>query len=280
MKKGSLIIVGTGIQSAGQITTETLAWLREADKVLYIVSDCVAEGIIRRLNPAGAESLDALYQEGKERIDTYHAMVERIVSSVHEGNRTVAVFYGHPGVFAYPAHVALRRLRAEGYEARMLPGVSAEDNLFADLSIDPGAYGCQSYEATSFVVRRHRPDPSCALILWQIGVFGNHVFRAGGYDLSALGVLVDYLRKFYPEDHEICVYEAAVFPGCAPRMDWVPLRRLPEVKLSTASTLFVPPSEPGEMDTELLRQLGLPLPERLDLRPPAGAEGPTARQTS
>jgi hypothetical protein len=33
----------------------------------------------------------------------------------------------------------------------MLPGISAEDCLFADLGIDPGIYGCQSYEATDFL---------------------------------------------------------------------------------------------------------------------------------
>ena len=52
-----LIVVGTGIRAIGQLTTETIAWIRAADKVLYVVSDPIAEEAIKSLNPEGAESL-------------------------------------------------------------------------------------------------------------------------------------------------------------------------------------------------------------------------------
>jgi uncharacterized protein YabN with tetrapyrrole methylase and pyrophosphatase domain len=258
-KKGSLVIVGTGIRTAGQLTTEAIAYIQAADKVLYVLSDRTAESVVRRLNPGGGESLETLYRDGKPRMETYREMIERIVACVHEGLNTVTAFYGHPGVFAYAPHAALRRLREEGYEATMLPGISAEDCLFADLGLDPATYGCQSHEATNLVVRRRKVDAACALILWQVGVFGNHVFREDGYDLSGLHLLVDHLRQFYPVDHEVCVYEAAIFPGCKPRMDWMPLGRLTEVKLHGASTLFVPPSETPPLDLDLMRRLGIPL---------------------
>jgi hypothetical protein len=56
MNKGSLVIVGTGIRSVGQLTIESIAWIERADKVLYVVSEPIAESLILRLNPA-AESL-------------------------------------------------------------------------------------------------------------------------------------------------------------------------------------------------------------------------------
>jgi hypothetical protein len=34
----------------------------------------------------------------------------------------------------------------------MLPAISAEDCLFADLGVDPADHGCPSYEATDFLV--------------------------------------------------------------------------------------------------------------------------------
>ena len=55
----------------------------------------------------------------------------------------------------------------------MLPGISAEDCLFADLGVDPAEAGCQSYEATRFLERRPAIEPRAALILWQIGVVGS-----------------------------------------------------------------------------------------------------------
>jgi uncharacterized protein YabN with tetrapyrrole methylase and pyrophosphatase domain len=259
MPQGALIIVGTGIRTAGQLTTEAIAWIRTADKVLYVVPDRTAETVIHRLNPVGAESLMPFYEDGKSRMETYRAMHARLVDCVHAGYLTVGAFYGHPGVFAYAPHAALRQLREEGYAAQMLPGISAEDCLFADLGLDPGAYGCQSHEATSFVACQRKVDPACALILWQVGAFGNAVYRTEGYDLSTLPLLVEYLETFYPATHEVCVYEAAMFPACPARMDWMPLQRLTEVPLSSASTLFVPPAEATTFDPEILQRLHWPL---------------------
>jgi len=52
-------------------------------------------------------------------------MVERTVTFVRWGLNVCAVFYGHPGVFADPAHNAIRLARREGFRALMLPGISA-----------------------------------------------------------------------------------------------------------------------------------------------------------
>src|SRR5215218_7809673 len=120
--KGSLVVVGTGIRTVGHLTMEAVAWIKMADKVLYVVGDPVAEATLKELNPNGAESLSTLYEEGKERITTYNEMVERIISYVREGMTTCLACYGHPGVFVYPSHESIRRLRSEGYEAKMLPG--------------------------------------------------------------------------------------------------------------------------------------------------------------
>ena len=58
---GSLIVVGTGIRAMGQLTTEAIAWMRRADRVLYVVADPIAEEVVRQLNPTGAESLAGFY---------------------------------------------------------------------------------------------------------------------------------------------------------------------------------------------------------------------------
>ena len=77
MKAGSLTIVGTGIRSVGQLTTESIACIKRADKVFYIVSEPIAESLILRLNPA-AESLQKYYVHGKPRLQTYKEFVDRI----------------------------------------------------------------------------------------------------------------------------------------------------------------------------------------------------------
>src|SRR5690606_15542218 len=125
--KGSLVVVGTGIRTVGQMTIEAVAWIKQADKVLYVVSDPVAELMLRELNPKAAESMTSMYAEGKPRILAYNQMIERTLECVRGGMLTCMACYGHPGVFVYPSHESIRRARAEGYPARMLPAVSSED---------------------------------------------------------------------------------------------------------------------------------------------------------
>src|SRR5688572_17163619 len=131
-KPGSLLIVGTGINGLSQTTLEAVAAIRDAEQVFYVVTDPTTEAWIRMANPRAA-TLSDLYAPGKHRRQTYAEMTERIVAAVHSGLRVCVVFYGHPGVFVETSHTALAQLRAEGYPARMLPGVSSDACLYADL---------------------------------------------------------------------------------------------------------------------------------------------------
>src|SRR5262249_55952404 len=151
---------------------EAIGWIKRADKVLYLISDPVAESVIQELNPGGAESLLRLYAKHRTRSDAYDEMVEHCLRYVRAGKVVCFAAYGHPGVFASPTHEGVQKARAEVYKARMLPVISAEDCLFADLNIDPASSGCQSYEATDFLVNRRVIDPSSHVILWQMHVLG------------------------------------------------------------------------------------------------------------
>jgi hypothetical protein len=246
--KGSLVVVGTGIRTVGQLTLEAIAWLRAADNVLYVVGDPIAESVIKELNPNGAESLTGMYAVGKPRIQTYNEMIERIMTCVRRGSLTCLACYGHPGVFVYPSHESIRRLRAEGFSARMLPGISAEDCLFADLGIDPGIYGCQSFEATDFLANRRIIDPRSSVVLWQIGVLGDATYKTNGYDTSSMPLLIERLLEFYPAGHALYLYEASIFPGCEPRIVPVAVEHLAMVPMSAGYTLYIPPAYPTYSD--------------------------------
>src|SRR4029078_11180951 len=107
--KGSLIVVGTAIRTVGHLTMEAVAWIKQADKVLYVVGDPVAESMLKELNPSGPESLTVMYAEGKQRIETYNQMIERTLECIRGGMLTCMACYGHPGVFVYPSHESIRR---------------------------------------------------------------------------------------------------------------------------------------------------------------------------
>jgi uncharacterized protein YabN with tetrapyrrole methylase and pyrophosphatase domain len=186
-------------------------------------------------------------------------MTEAILSEVRAGKDVCAAFYGHPGVFVAPSHEAVRRARREGFPARLLPGISAEDCLFADLGVDPARCGCQSYEATDFLVHRRGFDPSAALVLWQIGTVGS-ITAAAGAQPHGLAVLVEILLEHYPAAHEVTVYEASPYPGCKPVARSVALSELSAAHVTALSTLYVPPRTDAPPDLTMLDRLGLPRP--------------------
>ncbi|MCB1056106.1 MAG: hypothetical protein KDD11_11450 [Acidobacteria bacterium] len=255
--KGSLTVVGTGIRSVAQTTLESRASMEGADRLLYLVADPVTEAWLRQLNPTH-ESLADCYREDLKRIDSYHEMVARTLAYVRRGEHVCLAFYGHPGVFVYPSHKAVAEARAEGFDAVMLAGVSAEDCLFADLGIDPADHGCQSFEATDFLMRRRRFDPTSHLILWQIGVVGEIGYRPDQrFHRDGLAVLVEYLLESYPANHQVTVYEAAQYAVCDPIVDVCSLERLLDADVTAISTLYVPPRELGVSDPEMLQRLGL-----------------------
>ncbi|HWT12756.1 MAG TPA: SAM-dependent methyltransferase [Allosphingosinicella sp.] len=255
MGAGSLIVVGTGIRTVGQMTLESIAWMKQADKVLYVVGDPIAEAMIKELNPEGAESLSVFYGVGKQRIVTYNQMIDRILSCVRSGMLTCVACYGHPGVFVYPSHESIRRARAEGFSARMLPGISAEDCLFADLGVDPGILGCQSYEATDFLANGRVIDNSSSLILWQIGVIGDATFKTTGYDTSAMPLLIEKLLAYYPANHPIYLYEAAVLPGCDPTIVQATVATLSSHPMSAGYTAYLPPARPTASDPVMMQRI-------------------------
>jgi precorrin-3B methylase len=276
-----LVVVGTGIQAGGQTTLAAQRAIERADRVLFAVVDPLTVAWVRSLHP-GAESLP-YPMDGTPRRQTYLDMVERILAELRQGLRVCAVFYGHPGMLTLPAHEAVARARAEGFRVRMLPGVSALDCLIADLGVDPGQDGCQMYEATDFLIRSRCFDAHVPLVLWQVGFIGNLGFfdehdRAG--IARGLAILTEALLERYAPDHEVVLYEAAVLPTEAPRMERVALADLARATVTDLSTLYVPPRAPAAVDTAMLARLEMDSPR--DRAQPAGlaaSSAPRAQST-
>jgi precorrin-6B methylase 1 len=253
MSGGSLDIVGTGIRAVGQVTAEARRCIEAADLVLY-ATDAVTARWIERLNPR-AESLDRLFAPGEPRRVTYERTVARILEVVREGRRVCAAYYGHPGVFVYATHAALQQARSEGFPARMLPGVSASDCLFADLGVDLGSRGCQSHEATDFLTHHTVFDPAVPLILWQVGIVGDWGY-GGRPNRTGRRLLLEKLLPAYGSEHGVVLYQAAQFAALPYLAARFPLHRLEAVPGDPYCTLLVPPAGESRLDRPIAERLG------------------------
>ncbi|WP_343690650.1 SAM-dependent methyltransferase [Chitinophaga sp.] len=259
-KKGKLVVIGSGIKSIAHFTLESQAHLQQADIVLYAASDPVTDMWIQKQNPNSFD-LYQYYGNTKNRIITYTQMIERIMLEVRAGKYVCALFYGHPGVFVTPSHNAIELARREGYEAEMLPGISAEDCLFADLGVDPSIPGLQTYEATDLLLRQRTINTEINAIVWQVGCVGDIGFKFHGYDNNKLNVLLDYLEKFYAPDQVVYNYVASMFSMANPKKDKYKLSdfRDPSIarEVTGISTFFIPAAKMTDSDTEMSKTLGL-----------------------
>jgi len=227
--RGRLACVGLGMTLGSHLTPLARSHIEQADVVFAALSDGIVEMWLQRMHP-DVRSLQPYYQEGKSRLRTYRQWVEVMMAEVRAGKRVCGVFYGHPGIFAWSPHKAIEAARAEGFQAHMEPGISAEDCLYADLGIDPGRYGCQHFEASQLLFYERRIDPAGYLVLWQVGLVGDRSlarFTTG---------------PAYRLDHEVILYRGATLPIDKPRIRRVPLRDLPHVPLPVEETVVLPPS--------------------------------------
>lgn len=251
---GSLSVVGLGMMLGAHLSPRARTRIQQAEVVFALVSDPLVELWVQEMRP-DMRSLQPYYREGKVRLDSYREMVEAMLGEVRAGRRVCGIFYGHPGVFALVPHKAVAGARAEGYEAVMEPGISAEDCLYSDLGIDPGTFGCAHFEASQFMFYQRRVDPSAYLVLWQIGIAGDRSLSrfATGADYRRL--LVDLLSAHYPPSHEVIAYEAATLPIASPRLEWMPLAGIVDADLRLQTTLVIPPGEPMQRNQAMLDRL-------------------------
>lgn len=253
-KTGSLSCVGLGMTLGSHITPITKNHIENSDICFVAASDALVELWVLKMHP-NVISLQDYYAENKSRKITYREMIDVMLKEVRAGKRVCGIFYGHPGVFAYVPHQAIKEIREEGYKAVMEPGISAEDCLIADLGIDPGKYGCQQYETSQFMFYKRMIDPSAYLFLWQIGVAGDlsHGINITGKKHRSL--LLQLLYKDYPEDHQVILYEAATLPIKDLRAETLKLCHLVDAELKDYTTLVIPPSQAMIKNTSLIQDI-------------------------
>lgn len=241
-KAGSIVCVGVGMTLGSHLTPLSRDYIEKADVVFSLMSDGIVEQWVEGMN-ADVRSLQPYYEEGVSRLTSYQNMIDAIMTEVRAGKNVVGAFYGHPGVFAMVPHKVVAMAKEEGHFSHMEPGISAEDCLISDLGIDPGRLGCQQYEASQFMFYKRQIDPSAYLILWQPGIAGDLSLAKFSTETDYKSLLVELLFEYYPEDHNVILYEAKTLPFNTPRIETLPLKDLASVVIHLHTTLVIPPSQ-------------------------------------
>lgn len=255
-REGSLVIAGSGIKFMSHLSTEVKAYISNSDLVLYLVNDPAIREWIQS-NSKRSESLSDIYFQHNVRHQSYQAVSDYILDKLRSNIHICVVTYGHPTFLAQPTIDAVKRAREAGYYAIALPGISSLDCLLADLLIDPSDNGCQIFEATDLFIRKRQIDPSSHLVLLQVGYLGHLSMKEPTDQSSRLQIFSDYLQQFYPANHPVVIYEAAIYPTFQPHIISVALGNLSSAKLTPLSSLYLSPAVTVDADQDQLQKLDM-----------------------
>jgi hypothetical protein len=151
----------------------------------------------------------------------------------------------------------MRQARSEGFQVAMLPGISTLDCLYADLGFDP-RFGCQTFEASDFLIYNREFDFTSPVILWQVDSIGNSTYReAVSGPNPGMIILAEVLIQVYGTSHQVILYHAPQLPLSDPMIQKLTLEQLPEVSVTSATVLFIPPKNNPVLDDNMLEKLGL-----------------------
>ena len=221
----SLIIVGLGPGSWGQVTLEAKEALEQATEVyLRTAKHPTVTHLPGHLE---VHSFDNLYEEATEFQEVYRAIVDRVMTLAARPQGVVYGVPGHPLVGEATVVSLIERCRAEGVPLRIVSGLSYLEPTLAALGIDALATGLQVVDSFT-----PRVDPSIPALIGQV------YSRAMASDLKLS------LLELYPPEHIVTQVSAAGLSDLE-RVSSMPLHTMDHESAlggwDHLSCLYVPP---------------------------------------
>jgi len=207
-------------------------------------------------------SLDDIYFSSKQRSESYEKIANELLSSIQKNDNVCFLIYGHPTFFSSVVEKIKKRISSKDIIIQVMPGISAMDCLFADLKIDPGSMGLQSYDATEFLLYDEKFSTTSHLVLWQIAIIGEiGIVKNSEINLDrqkkAITILITKLLLHYPADHIVKLYVASQYPSIEFELVSIELQKLNEINISRLATLYIPPSKEKTINLDVINELKL-----------------------
>lgn len=196
-----------------QLTREAEAALEKSERAYLVHYQTLVKEYLE--DDLGCEVIDltAEYSPEENRAEAYERMAEEVFTGAEEVDGPVSfALYGHPMVFVSPARWVFRDAEERGFEAKVIPGISSMDAIYADIGLDPAANGIQMFEATDLLVREFDLNPDIPAMIWQIGSVETALHTVSESTGDRFTNIREYLQQFYPDDHTAYLLQTATYP--------------------------------------------------------------------
>lgn len=197
-----IALIGSGVRGIRDLTLRSLQQLQESDETLCLGISPRDKLVLRRLGVRGVRSLDHLYKQGSNDIETYAALLDEVLKAGTRRGSVALLLPGHPA-FGVTIASWLRELAAAGsIQLAVFDGISSFDTMLTDLGVDPLTNGTVVIDANRLIVCKTMLNPRLDHFVYHICSVSESTlqFRSPG-STSHLDTLARTLAPMYPKGH-------------------------------------------------------------------------------
>ena len=250
-----IALTGIGIGGFEQTTLQTLDAFKRARIIFHLTS------FHRRLQKYCKQvvDLDREYWTGESDEVVYPRMANIVLDEAKKGPGVVMVGDGHPAYYDDVTWDIYRRGKRRGLNVKILPAISSIDSMAANCGLEIHTGGFQIFDATTIVAINQDLNAHVDTLIMQIGWFGTSLVADISHSRKGrFKPLVDYLRRFYPEDQPVRVMAAPYATVDAPVVISTKLGSLDQhhKKIMPVMSMFIPalPVDEASVNEEFIRR--------------------------
>jgi uncharacterized protein YabN with tetrapyrrole methylase and pyrophosphatase domain len=257
MKPSLVHVCGVGVRVPGHLTVETMGILQGCTRIFSILPPVMRDQLPSPLRDR-VENLWTLHNQAELGDWAFDQIIEQIIDAALELSPVAYLAQGNPMLFDPIAQALSSRSQQRGVTIDVRPAVSSIDAILVDLQLN-AAPGIQIYETSALIKCGIQPriDVPCLLVdpcsASAVAFSARSKLRP-----MTLRSLRDYLRQFYPAEHEVVFVTSATTIGERSRLDRFPLDDLGEtvgtISAQNAS-LYLPAVIQLTVDRQMLDRL-------------------------
>ncbi len=202
-----LVCLGSSLFGYYAITLDAVRHLQAARCVFLYALNEDHFAFLRQFNPTAIDLNRTLYIDGAARADAYRNIINFVLAEARRGG----VAYVSQGSSVFQTYTALelvRRARAEGLVASLLPGVSSLECLLTSIGLTEAIDELQIHTCEAVASCDARLDPRTPCFLFNVSAYAAAVVNMRGSlkrneHPGALAALAKALMAIYPSDHPV-----------------------------------------------------------------------------
>lgn len=249
--------VGCGVLGCRQMTLEGLEAISTANKLLYFqLTDDEIKHLSRFVTLPPCESIDDAYHDQGIDQENYERLRRRVMEAAATYADVAILIQGHPLVGVSLIKMIQQEQQNHNFELKIIAGISSFDTMMIDVLKDPLERGTSLIDVNRMLLFNYDICPELDLYLYHGSSVANaHTDFNRPDDRNQVGLLQDYLLRFYPPTHPCQIIGSRREDNGLSRIVSLTISEMEQnlSLLSYDTSLFIPALKPKSINQHVLK---------------------------